>query len=243
MPPNYRELMGWGRRVEKHSTVTETGPNFSYFPYWDLKNSDSREASQVALVVKNPPGRAGKVRDLVQSLGGDDPLETEMATHSSILVWRIPWTEPGGLQSRGSQRVGHDWSDLLFIHSEGKREDASVLLRGLTSQMRFCCSRVSLGSFFLSISMDKPTMYSRQMVISCWAWREGTKGHGTDARLGGCPALWQAARRLLPLQSPVYCPPQAEARWVRWNGTFPQPPQTCQRWWAGSTAATVGWGH
>ena len=45
----------------------------------------------------------------VQSLGWEDPLEKEMATHSSILAWRIPWTEePGGLQSTGSQRVGHD---------------------------------------------------------------------------------------------------------------------------------------
>ena len=45
----------------------------------------------------------------VQSLGQEDPLEKEMATHSSILAWEIPWTEePGGLQSMGSQRVGHD---------------------------------------------------------------------------------------------------------------------------------------
>ena len=45
----------------------------------------------------------------VGSLGWEDPLEEEMATHSSILAWEIPWTEePGGLQSIGSQRVGHD---------------------------------------------------------------------------------------------------------------------------------------
>ena len=45
----------------------------------------------------------------VQSLGQEDPLEKGMATHSSILAWRIPWTEePGGLQSMGLQRVGHD---------------------------------------------------------------------------------------------------------------------------------------
>ena len=45
----------------------------------------------------------------VRSLGREDPLEKEMATHSSILAWRIPWTEePDGLQSMGSQRVGHD---------------------------------------------------------------------------------------------------------------------------------------
>ena len=45
----------------------------------------------------------------VQSLGQEDPLQEEMATHSSILIWEILWTEePGGLQSLGSQRVGHD---------------------------------------------------------------------------------------------------------------------------------------
>ena len=45
----------------------------------------------------------------VQSLGWKDPLEKEMATHSSTLAWKIPWTEePGRLQSMGSQRVGHD---------------------------------------------------------------------------------------------------------------------------------------
>ena len=44
----------------------------------------------------------------VQSLGGEDPLEQEMANHTSILSWRIPWTEqPGGLESMGSKRVGH----------------------------------------------------------------------------------------------------------------------------------------
>ena len=53
---------------------------------------------------------------LVQSLGHEDPLEKEMATHSSILAWRIPWTEePGKLQSTGSQRVGTQWSFSLFI--------------------------------------------------------------------------------------------------------------------------------
>ena len=45
----------------------------------------------------------------VRSLGGEDPLENELETHSSSLAWEIPWTEePGGLQSTGSQRVGHN---------------------------------------------------------------------------------------------------------------------------------------
>ena len=45
----------------------------------------------------------------IQSLGQEDPLEKEMATHSNILAWKIPWMEePGRLQSMGSQRIGHD---------------------------------------------------------------------------------------------------------------------------------------
>ena len=48
----------------------------------------------------------------VQSLGREDPLEEEMATHSSILAWKIPWTEePGGLQSMESQRIKHELSN------------------------------------------------------------------------------------------------------------------------------------
>ena len=52
----------------------------------------------------------------VRSLGWEDPLEKEMATHSSILAWRIPWTEkPCGLQSMGSQRIGHDWASNTIL--------------------------------------------------------------------------------------------------------------------------------
>ena len=63
-------------------------------------------ASLVTQMVKNLPAMQ---ETEVQSLGQEDPLEEEMATRSSILAWRIPWTEePGGLQSIESQRVGHD---------------------------------------------------------------------------------------------------------------------------------------
>jgi len=59
--------------------------------------------------VKNPPPMQETQETMVQSLGQEDPLEEGMATHSSILAWEIPWTEePGGLQSLGLQRVGHD---------------------------------------------------------------------------------------------------------------------------------------
>ena len=60
----------------------------------------------VAQIVKNLPAMQ---ETWVQSLGQEDPLEKEMAIHSSILAWRIPWTEEsGGLQAMGSQRVGHN---------------------------------------------------------------------------------------------------------------------------------------
>ena len=53
----------------------------------------------------------------VQSLRLEDPLEEEVAPHSSILAWKIPWAEePGGLQSIGSQRVGQDWATNTFKH-------------------------------------------------------------------------------------------------------------------------------
>ena len=63
-------------------------------------------ASVVAQTVKRLPVMW---ETQVRSLGREDPLEKEMATHSSIIAWRIPWIEePGSLQSMGSQRVGHD---------------------------------------------------------------------------------------------------------------------------------------
>ena len=65
-------------------------------------------ASLVAQLIKNPPAMW---ETWVRSLGRDDPLEKEMANHSSILAWKIPWTEePGGLQSTGLQRFGHHWA-------------------------------------------------------------------------------------------------------------------------------------
>ena len=60
-------------------------------------------------MVKNLPANAGDIRDVGLILGGEDLLVKEVASHSSILAWGIPWTEePGRLQSMGSQRVGHD---------------------------------------------------------------------------------------------------------------------------------------
>ena len=75
----------------------------------EARNKESKEKGVLALWwlrVKNPPGMQ---ETQAQSLSGEDPLEKEMATHFSILAWRITWTEePGGLQSTGSQRARHD---------------------------------------------------------------------------------------------------------------------------------------
>ena len=73
---------------------------------------------KVAHTVKNPPAMQ---ETQVRSLGQEDPLEKGMATHSSIPAcpWRIPWTEePGGLQSMGSWRVGHNWDTNTHIHKK-----------------------------------------------------------------------------------------------------------------------------
>ena len=60
-------------------------------------------------MVKNPPANAGDLRDMDSIPGSEDPLKEGMATHSSILAWRIPWAEePGGLWSLGSHGVRHE---------------------------------------------------------------------------------------------------------------------------------------
>ena len=65
--------------------------------------------SNMVLAVKNLPVNAADARHAGPSLGGEDPLEEGMAAHSSIPAWNVPWTEePGGLQSMGPQRFGHD---------------------------------------------------------------------------------------------------------------------------------------
>ena len=83
------------------SHLTQT---FTQFRRFTIQNTTS--GFPVAQTVKDPPA----VRETqVRSVGGEDSLEEAMAAHSSVLAWRIPWTEgPGGLQSLGSRRVRQD---------------------------------------------------------------------------------------------------------------------------------------
>ena len=89
----------------------------------------------------------------VQSLGQEDSLEEVMATHSSILAWRIPWTEePGRLWFTGLQRVGHDWSDL------------SPMYMCLLSSLLKICSRIKKISTYAHLGVIKPFCYSRNRI-------------------------------------------------------------------------------
>ena len=77
-------------------------------------------------MVKNPPTNAGDVRNMGSILLWEDPLEEGMATHSSILAWRIPWIEETGeLQSMGSQRVRHNLSNLAHTQGNCKAPSSS----------------------------------------------------------------------------------------------------------------------
>ena len=90
-------LTSWGRIDKQHISLRCT-------TYWTFL---------VTQMVKNLPAIQ---KTQVQSLGWEDPLEEEKATYSSILPWKIQWTEePGGLHSMGSQEVGHDWATKLNI--------------------------------------------------------------------------------------------------------------------------------
>ena len=87
-----------GNQKQKHEYACTNSPYGCSLPTTPLKDG----ASQVVLGVKNLPAKAENLRDQVRSLGQEDPLDEGMATHSSILVRRIPWTEePRGLQSMG----------------------------------------------------------------------------------------------------------------------------------------------
>ena len=85
----------------------------------------------------------------VQSLSQEDPLEKEMAPHSSTLAWRMPWMEePGGLQSTGSQRVRHDWATSLTHDRSG--------ISGWYDNWKFAIweiSKVLVPFYFPTISM------------------------------------------------------------------------------------------
>ena len=104
----------------------------------------------------------------VGSLGWEDPLEKEMAAHSSILAWKIPWTvEPGKLPSVGSQRVGQDWATSLTLslswqlhHNKTgmkKKKEMYVILKMFLN--------ISCGNLLKIIVLAKLTLFSPDHIV------------------------------------------------------------------------------
>ena len=137
----------WGQKTKKHRSnivrnsinTLKNGPHQKIF----LRNSRIQSAnteqapsiwtSLVSHMVKKPPAMQ---ETWLQSLGWEDLLEEEMATHPSILAWRILWTEePGRLQSIVSHRVGHDWATHTFtFHVSGTDRNSVPHDRSLSSR-------------------------------------------------------------------------------------------------------------
>ena len=122
----------------------------------------------------------------VRSLGQEDPLEKEMATHSSILVWKIPWTEePGRLQSMGSQRVRHDWATSLSLHSHFP--PLKTLIHNCVLEFGKC---------------PKWTMWSYKGGTPCSGWDHSSLGSGPPGfSLGSCRRMWSTGPRKSPCLS------------------------------------------
>ena len=106
----------------------------------------------------------------VRSLSREDSLEKGIATHSNILAWRIPWqAEPGGLQSKGSQRARHDWSDLArtytlagrFFTSEPSRKPICIYMKVSQS-----CLTLATPWTIQSMEFSRPEYWSGELFPS-----------------------------------------------------------------------------
>ena len=131
----------------------------------------------------------------VRSLGWEDPLEKEMATHSSTLVWKIPWMEkPGRLQSTGSQRVRHGWATSLSFSLIAlvpfssplciwERNRCSKSLNDLPEVSRLVSVKAKFKAktvFFLMILSYLPLL---QCVCIRWGWGWGSTGSSGAGRI------------------------------------------------------------
>ena len=130
---------------------------------WKIPNI---HRTQVAQSIKTPPAIQEMQETWVWSLGREDPLEKGMATHSSILAWRIPWTEhPGGLQSMGSQTVKHDWSDLAHMQFQHVVIIWCFLIYRFTPTSFFVCSCWQIHPLFYRVPCMLIFMFESNGVI------------------------------------------------------------------------------
>ena len=169
-------------------------------------------ASQVALVVRNLPANAGDKRNIVPSLGQKDPLKKGMATHSSILAWRIPWTEElGRLQSIWLQRLGHDRSDLAHRHT------FKIRFKYPNLEIPFLLCFLLL--FFSQLFVRPPQTTILPFCISFpWGW---------SWSLSSVKAVYCHPAYLTYMQSTSWAYMQSTS-WVHWAGRSTSWNQDCQ---------------
>ena len=160
----------------------------------------------------------------VQSLGREDPLEKEMATHSSALAWRIPWTEePGRLQSVGSQRVGHDWVASLSLFKAFN--PLLTVLQLLNIVRKYCILKFTLNGLFELSQL----------------WVETLPSYKTPCSLPVQPRTFRLSQRGSQQRTESFCPSWLTGICPQW---VPRPhcsgcwrarrsPSRSQRWWRG----------
>ena len=134
--------------------------------------------SLVAQMVNNQPS----VQETqVQSLGQEDPLEKGMATHSSILAWRIPWTEePDRLQSMGLQRVGCDWMTNTFVRLEWANWAAQRNSLSMFQGMTWSCSG-GPGDKWGSVAGSQQSLKTSSAVV-------------VEKHCSQCPGQWTPSK-------------------------------------------------
>ena len=139
----HKEVKEWTENARMTSFLRVTRTHSGGFKQKQNSSCLWSWASLVAQLVKNLPETQ---ETQVRSLSWEDPLEKEMATHSSILAWETSWTEkPGRLQSMGSQRVGHDWATEHVIHLlEWKEIETSIVRASSWPDNPLLCKAIQL---------------------------------------------------------------------------------------------------
>ena len=154
-------------------------------------------------VVKNLPAMQEMQEMWVQSLGQEEPLEKEMATHSSILAWKIPWTEePGGLQSTGSKGVRHDWAHRHSLTQKSPRVKFYMPFTLKSTKLKCAFSGISSGM--------RLNHWTSQMVLVV---KNPPANAGYIKRYGFNPWVGKNPWRTAWKPTPVFLPGESHGQW------------------------------
>ena len=147
-----------------------------YFPYSSVKTLPAVQETRV------------------QSLGWEDPLEKEMATHSSILAWKVSWTEePGGLQSMGLQRVRHDWATNTYLLIHVAASWSNILLIPIYWGPTMCLIVLEdTEKSSRTLSLSREPLYSSKIISGLPWWLSGKESTEGPRHLHRIPRLSEA---------------------------------------------------